>query len=120
MKRFQFTNNEYNKLSTVTGVPVMDLQKLDAMGLLVNEVAVKLVFEHEYKTQRKLTKVLPKLIIQAIANKYGMTTEKVRKYMFTRERPVYYCLRCNLETTRAEYRRNEGLCDKCAVDNIKL
>ncbi len=120
MKRFQFTDDEYNKLSEVTGVPVMDLQKLDAMGLITNEVAVKLVFEFEYKLQRKTNKVLPKLIIQAIANKYGLTVEKVRRYMFVRERPVYYCSRCQQETSKAEFRRNEGLCDKCVVENLKL
>lgn len=120
MRHFQFTDDEYNKLSTVTGVPVMDLQKLDAMGLLSNEVAVKLVFEYEYKLQRKTNKVLPKLIIQAIANKYGLTTDKVRRYLFARERPVYYCSRCQRETSKTEFRRNEGLCDKCVIENIKL
>lgn len=120
MKHFQFSDDEYNKLSTLTGVPVMDLQKLDAMGLLVNAVAVKLVFEYEYKLQRKTNKVLPKLIIQAIANKYGLTTEKVRRYMFARERPVFYCSKCQQETSKAVYIRNEGLCDKCLVENIKL
>ena len=53
MTRFQFTEDEYNKLSTVTGIPAIDLQKLDALGLLVNSVAVKLVFEHEYRRYRR-------------------------------------------------------------------
>lgn len=120
MKRFQFTEDEYNKLSTVTGVPAIDLQKLDALGLLVNSVAVKLVFEYEYRLQQKKTKVLPKLIIQAIANKYGMSVEKVRKYLFARERPVYYCSRCHKEISNLERKRNDGLCDQCVIDDITL
>lgn len=51
MKRFQFSNDEYQKLSTITGIAMVDLQKLDAQGLLANEVAVKLVFEYEYQLQ---------------------------------------------------------------------
>lgn len=120
MKRFQFTEDEYNKLSAVTGIPAIDLQKLNAMGLLVNSVAVKFVFEYEYRLHRKKTKVLPKLIIQAIANKYGMRVDKVRKYLFARERPVYYCSRCQKEITNLEYRRNDGLCDKCVIEGITL
>lgn len=120
MKRFQFTEDEYNKLSTVTGVPAIDLQKLDALGLLVNSVAVKFVFEYEYRLQQKKTKVLPKLIIQAIANKYGISVEKVRKYLFARERPVYYCSRCHKEISNLERKRNGGLCDQCVIDDITL
>lgn len=120
MRRFQFTEDEYNKLSTITGISTMDLQKLDALGLLVNEVAVRLVFEYEYRLQLRKTKVLPKLIIQAIANKYGMTVAKVRKYLFARERPVFYCTQCHQEISKLEHKRNEGLCDKCVIDGITL
>lgn len=73
MRRFQFSDDEYNKLSIITGFPAVDLQKLDALGLLANDIAVRMVLEYEYQTQRKTTKALPKLILQAIANKYGLT-----------------------------------------------
>lgn len=120
MRRFQFAEGEYRKLSEITGIAEMDLQKLDAMGLLTNDVAVRMVLEYEYRLQQKTTKVLPKLIIQAIANKYAMTTAKVRKYLFAKERPVHYCSKCRLEISNLEHRRNGGLCDKCVVDNITL
>lgn len=120
MRRYQFTPDEYNKLSIKTGIPAIDLQKLDAMGLIVNEVAVRMVFEYEYRLQRKKTKALPKLIIQAIANKYDMPVAKVRKYLFARENPVYYCVQCNKEITNLEYRRNMGKCDQCVIDEITL
>lgn len=119
MKRFQFSNDEYKKLSTITGVAMMDLQKLDAQGLLANEVAVKLVFDYEYRQQQK-NKVLPRLVIEAIAKKYGLTVAKVRKYLFARERPVHYCSKCRQEITDLEFRRNNGICDKCVVENITL
>ena len=38
MRRFQFSNDEYDKLSAVTGFTPFDLQKLDAIGLLSNDV----------------------------------------------------------------------------------
>lgn len=120
MRHFQFTDDEYNKLSTITGVPAIELQKLDALGLLVNSVAVKLVFEYEYRLQKKQTKVLPKLIIQAIANKYGITTEKVRRLLFAKERPIYYCSKCQKEISKLERKRNNGLCNQCVVENIIL
>ena len=72
MRRFQFSDDEYNKLSIITGFPAVDLQKLDALGLLANDIAVRMVLEYEYQTQRKTTKASPKLILQAIANKYGL------------------------------------------------
>lgn len=120
MKKFQFSENEYAKLSIVTGFPVVDLQKLDSMGLLVNEVAVKLVFEYEYKQQKKATKALPRLIIQAIANKYGLPVSKVRRFLFYREHPIFYCTKCQQEISRLEKKRNEGLCDKCMAESIIL
>lgn len=120
MRHYQFTDDEYNKLSIVTGIPAVELQKLDALGLIVNAVAVRLVLQYEYRLQQKNTKVLPKLIIQAIANKYDMPTAKVRKYLFARERPVYYCYRCHKEISNLERKRNDGLCDQCVIDDITL
>lgn len=120
MRRFQFTDDEYNKLSTVTGFPAIDLQKLDALGLLANDVAVRMVLEYEYQTQRKMTKALPKLVLQAIANKYGLSPQKVRGFLFHRKQPVYYCSKCRKEISRSEHKKFDGLCENCAIDNIKL
>lgn len=120
MKYYKFTEDEYIKLSNVTGISVMDLQKLDSLGLLVNKLAVRMVFDYEYRLQRKHTKALPKLIIQAIANKYGIDVNHVRQYLFARANPVFYCCRCNKEITKLENKRNRGLCDKCVIDDIKL
>lgn len=120
MRRFQFSSDEYDKLSTVTGFTALDLQKLDAMGLLANDVAVRMVLEYEYNTQRKTTKALPKLILQAIANKYGTTPQKIRGILFHRKHPVYYCTKCNKEISSSDKRRYDGMCEQCAVDSIKL
>lgn len=120
MRRFQFSNDEYDKLSTVTGFTSLDLQKLDAIGLLSNDVAVRMVLEYEYNTQRKNTKALPKLILQALANKYGMTPKKIKGILFHRKQPVYYCSKCNKEISLRDKRRYNGLCEQCAVDSIKL
>ena len=120
MKRFQFSNDEYQKLSTITGIAMMDLQKLDAQGLLANEVAVKLVFEYEYQLQQKENKVLPKLVIRAIARKYGLPVARVKKYLFAKESPIYYCEKCRQESASLEFRRNNGICDQCVVESITL
>lgn len=82
MRGFQFSDDEYNKLSSITGLTAIDLQKLDALGLLTNDVAIRMVLEYEYNHQRKTTKALPTLIIQAIANKYGLTPQKMRGFYF--------------------------------------
>lgn len=119
MRRFQFTDDEYNKLSLITGTPVFELKKLDAMGLLTNEIAVKLVFEYEYKMQRD-NKVLPKLIFKAIAMKYGIPIDKVRRYIFTKPPVAKYCSVCHKEIGAAEYKRNEGRCEQCVIDSITL
>lgn len=120
MIRFQFTDDEYNKLSAVTGFTALDLQKLDALGLLANDIAIRKVLEYEYKTQRKKTKALPKLIVMAIANKYGLSPQRVRGFLFHRKRPVYYCAKCNKEIPRSEYKRFKGLCEQCAINSIQL
>lgn len=120
MRKFQFTDDEYNKLSIVTGIPVYELQKLDALGLLVNEIAVKFVFEYEYRFQKEQCKVLPKLIFSAIAQKYGITPAKVRRYIFAKKNKVKYCDQCHLETSPSELKRNNGLCDQCVTKSITL
>ena len=117
---FKFSVNEYDKLSAVTGISSIDLQKIDALGMLNNRIAVKLVLEYEYRYQRKLNHVAPKLIIQAISNKYGLSTDRIRKYLFARERPVYYCSQCQKEISAHEYRKHEGLCEQCVIKNITL
>lgn len=120
MKHFQFSDDEYNKLSMLTGITVVDIQKLDALGLLENKVAVRMVLEHEYRTHKKLSKTTPRNIIQAIANKYGLSVKKVRSILFIRERPIYYCSKCRKEISNLERKRNDGICDQCVVDNFTL
>ena len=120
MKRYQLSEDEYDKLSIVTGFTSIDLQKLDALGLLSNDVAIRMVLEYEYKQQRKKTKALPKLIVQAIANKYGLAPHKVRGFLFHRKQPVYYCSKCNKEISRRENIRFGGLCEQCAIESIQL
>ena len=120
MRRFQFAEDEYSKLSAVTGISMMDLQKLDALGLLVNDAAVRLIFQYEFRLQQKKTKAMSKLIIQAIANKYDLPPSTVRKVLFGRARRVFYCAKCQKEITKKEYNRNNELCDQCVIDNIKL
>ncbi len=120
MRRFQFSEDEYSKLSAVTGFSMMDLQKLDALGLLENSTAVRLVFQYEFRLQQKKTKAMSKLIVQAIADKYGLPLPSVRKTLFGRERRVFYCTKCQKEIPRKEYKRNDELCDQCVIDNIKL
>lgn len=120
MRRFEFTDDEYNKLSLITGVPMYDLQKLDTMKLLANDTAVRLVFEYEYKLQKEVGGTTPRLIISAIANKYGLSVAKVRKYLFAKTQAVKFCTKCHNEVGYGEYKRNHGLCDQCAIDNITL
>lgn len=120
MKRFQFTDDEYNKLSIITGIPTYELQKLDALGLLVNDIAVRLVFEYEYRFQKEQCKVLPRLIFPAIANKYGLTVAQVKRYIFAKKKNVKYCSRCKQETSPYELKRNNGICDKCVTECITL
>lgn len=120
MRGFRFSDNEYGKLSAITGFSSVDLQKLDALGLLANDVAIRMVLEYEYRTHRKNTNALPGLIVRAIANKYGLPPQKVRGFLFHRKRPVYYCSKCSKEISKNERRRFNGLCEQCAIDSIRL
>lgn len=120
MKRFQFTEDEYSKLADMTGIPMMDLVRLDSMGLLVNDVAVKMIMDYEFRMARRATKAIPKLIIQAIALKYGMSPSSVRRFLCTTTPKAHYCEKCKRELTKAERFRNKTICDDCAAKEIEL
>lgn len=120
MRRFQFSDDEYRKLAEVTGFSVMDLQKLDAMGLLQNSTAVRMVFKYEYEKCKKLKLGTRDVIVTAIVHKYDVSPRIVREVLFSREAPVYYCKQCRKEMTQAEYRKRHGVCFDCAVKNVQL
>lgn len=117
-QQYKFTDKEYEKVSIVTGVPLMEIKKMDAQGLLSYHGIMRSVINYEYKLQRKKNKVMPRLIIRALAQKFGLTNNSVSAYLFNRVPDKLFCAICQKETPKAMYLRNKGICDKCVVNNI--
>lgn len=113
-------NNEIEKLSDATGVSVMDLQKLYAMGMLKESAALECLVRYTYGKIKKMGNYTPTQIFFMLTNKYKISRYAAENMVYSKHKPKYYCEKCGVEMKKSQYIRNDGLCDKCVALSVDL
>lgn len=111
---------DFEKLAEATGVSQFDLQKLYSMQLLHDSVALDLLIKHDFKRLRYKDKFRTAHIVARLSEYYAVSQEKVRNAAYCKAKRYYYCEKCDRRIAKRIYARNNGLCDKCAAEAIKL
>lgn len=113
-------NNEIEKLSDATGVSVMDLQKLYAMGMLKESAVMECLVRYTYGSIKKMGNYTPTQIFFMLTNKYKISRYAAQKMVYNKHKTKYYCEKCGIEMKKSKYLRNDGLCDKCVALSVDL
>lgn len=118
MKRIQ--EKDLSKLSTITGIPLESLSKLHAMGLFDESKIIDILIKDDYKRIRTGGKYSVRVITSALMHEYQVSKGKVQSAIYHKRKREFICSQCGKTIKKAEFQRNEGLCDACVINNIKL
>lgn len=113
-------DREFSKLSEITGVSDFDLQKLYAMGLLNESLALTHIIKQDFLAIKRMGKYSSSQIAMAVAKKYGVATSRVYNALYKKKSRTYYCERCGKQIPKLIHTKNKGWCDDCVVDSIEV
>lgn len=117
----KLTDKHLKKLVIVVGLPLEKVVELDSMGLFDAERAVALLVKYDWRLLlKRANNYTANQRIKAIAKEYNVSEYYVRKIVYSRNTGHYYCKKCGIEITKLQNTRNQGLCEECTVDSIKL
>lgn len=119
MIRSQLRDKEVEKLAEIIGSPLETIYKLDSMGLINVSQAIDALILNDWKGLRR-TQYPTKQIVKALSEFYDCSTGKVEGAIYNKKKPVFYCKECKTIVPKAVYNKNDGLCDCCMNNKIKL
>lgn len=117
----KLTDRHLQKLVVVTELPLEKVVELNDMGILNSERVIELLIKFDWKLlMKRNNNLLARQRIKAIAKEYNVSDYYVKKCVYTHQQLNHFCQHCGNEITKLEYSRNGGLCEKCAVESIKI
>lgn len=116
----QLQDKELEKLSTISGVPVADLQNLHALGVLNPRTVIACLIKYDYKRIRSCGRYSVRQITAAIMQEYQVSKNTVQNAIYEKKKKEFFCSQCGRLVKKAELRRNNGLCDQCTINSIQL
>lgn len=117
--REQLRENEIKKLAEATGASLETIYKLNSMGLINISQALDTLILNDWKSLRK-TQYPTKQIVKALSEYYDCSTSKVETIIYKKKKSIFYCKECKTIITKTMYIKNNGLCDCCMNNKIKL
>lgn len=107
------------KFSSISGVPVVELVKLRAIGALDESAMIGHMVRYDFDHIQKYGKYTIKQITEAICLEYQISKTMVHNALYEKRRHEYGCRRCGSPMGKSAYARNSGLCDTCKAEEIK-
>lgn len=117
--REQLREKEIQKLAEVTETSIETIYKLNGMGLININQALDVLILNDWKSLRK-TQYPTKQIVRVLSEYYDCSTSKVEAIIYKKKKSVFCCKECKTIITKAMYIKNNGLCDCCMNNKIKL
>jgi hypothetical protein len=121
MTAIRLREKDVNKLSKITQIPYEILKQLELMNLLDVTNAQNLLIFSDIKKLKKSNLYMIKQIIEALVNEYQVPPGRITEVMYKKKGVKrHYCNECGKMIPKAEYRRNNGICNQCVVKSIKF
>lgn len=112
--------HEIQKLSSITELSPMQIQKLLAMGLIDESRALDALILYDFKRIKRRKQYKVGQIIEAVMEKYKVPRSRVERIIYNKKRKRYYCDKCAKEITNREKKRGNGKCDHCVALEIDV
>lgn len=116
----KLNETELQKLSAITELPLMQIQKLLTMGLINENRAIDVLILYDYKRIKRRGLYKVSQIVEAMADKYKVPSSRVYRVIYAKKVKRYYCVKCSKSISSREYKRGNGKCNKCAALEIEV
>lgn len=118
MKKIQ--EKELEKLSHVTGVAMMDIQKLYTFGVIDEVKVIDRLIKFDFWRLRASGRYMIKQIVAALSEEYQVAKTRVTAVAYSKKITETVCTKCGRRIKKAEFKRNNGQCDECIIKSIKV
>ncbi|MDE6156844.1 MAG: hypothetical protein K2F78_01730 [Muribaculaceae bacterium] len=117
MKRL--TEKDLQKFSTISGVSMIELLKLQGLGALDEKRIIDYLIRHDYKHIQRGGKYTHNQIREAIMLEYQISKTKVDAAIYEIRKKEYVCPQCgSIVSSKTTLSRNGGVCEKCVIKSI--
>lgn len=113
-------NKDTEKLSTILQIPQYAVEKMAAMNLIHEAIAIDMLIVHDWRKLKRHGQYTVKQILQAVMSEYQVSKSKVQAAVYGKRKHTYSCLQCGKRIVKSESERNDGLCDDCISKSIEL
>lgn len=111
---------DIEKLSIILELPQYAIEKMAAMNMINDALAVDMLVVYDWKKLKRDKKYTVKQILQALMDEYQVSKTKVQAAVYGKRKRTYSCQLCGKRITKSESVRNEGICDACVSKTIEL
>ena len=111
---------ELEKLANVLQIPYTAVEKMASMNLINDGLAIDLLIINDWRALRRGNKYSVKQILPALINEYQVSRSKIESAVYGKRKRIFSCTQCGRRISKSESIRNEGLCDMCVSQTIKL
>lgn len=108
------------KIADITHIPVSYILQLRDVDILDDYKTRVLLMKHDYFKLYKTGKFSHSQILEKLSGIYGVSPTTINSSIKKRIYISRYCLRCGQKVTKIKYVTNDGLCDKCFAESIKV
>lgn len=108
------------KIADITNVPYPYIVILRDKNLLnLKETRDKLI-RHDYWKLVKTNKFTHNQILENLASIYDVNKRQILYAIKFKPKRTYYCQQCGSQLSKIKFIRNNGICDRCISNQIKL
>lgn len=108
------------KTADIGYIPVEYILKLRERGWLNQRAIRDDLIRYDYYALLKTKKLNKNQIIEKLAGIYDINKRKVYDVIKIKPKHILYCKRCGKEISNKEFKRNEGICDRCFAQSINI
>ena len=114
-------NREKEKLSRILEIDGPTIEKLSEHDILDTPACRAVIIRSEYYELRSQGKHYAGHIVQALAEKYGLSRSAIDFIVYKKEsNKKCACACCGNPVSKYKFTRYGGLCDACLVKQVKI
>lgn len=119
MKNRKLSDKDLNKYSSISGVELNILAKLNNLGALDVTSVHTILIKNEYKKLFDSLQYTGKQIKEALAKEYGLSAYHIESLIYDKgKNKLSFCKECGAEMSGYKFTKNKGRCDNCIVEQI--
>lgn len=118
MNDFYIEDLYLQKVADVTGVPVDYVTMMRDKQMLDEQEVRNILIRHDCHALLQTHKFTERQIYDRLAGIYNIGNTQLQRIIKMKSKRIFYCKQCGHEVTKAEFKRNAGMCDKCKSQSI--